>query len=207
MTTTRHRYRAAKAVIAILASMMGLSLLTGMASAHFERSKFTYRNSNCTSKHIDPLNVWWYRNSNAQAHAILEVDLMGWHSQKGGTQYFSSHGFCREMAGQRNLGNKDKHHTRFFVMPGTTGRGNEVVFGDAHRERKIECQGDRKDAVYGRIHGRTGFDQGAKEIVQGMKARGHTYGGYRKSGHRERFKQCNGRYVGWNGRTQVIGLK
>jgi hypothetical protein len=67
--------------------------------------------------------------------------------------------------------------------------------GDAHRDHKEACSSF--DAVPQKIHGRTGFDQAAHEFLDAFPVR---YYGYRKKPHRQRFRQCDGDRVGWNGR-------
>jgi hypothetical protein len=194
-------------VVALAAALAlgALGSLPGPAHAHFTQSLFSY--SDCGEGPTDPLNVIFYgRRASADRVAAQVERRMGWDGESGSTQHFKSHGQCPEQAGQRNLGFQDKHHLRFFSMPGRDRKGRKVVFSDAHRERKKFCGVDKpvSDAVYPDYHGRSGFDQGQLEVYQGFKDR---YRGSLRGPNRRTFTQCTGERVGWNGQVLLFSIR
>jgi hypothetical protein len=175
------------------------------ADAHFTQSLFTY--SNCDEGPTDPMNVIFYGRRAFSGRVAQQVERrMGWDGESGSTQYFKSHGQCIEQRGQRNLGFWDKHHLRFFSMPGRDRKGRKVVFSDAHRERKKFCGATKpiSDAVYPDYHGRSGFDQGQLEVYAGFKKR---YRGSLRGPGRMTFTQCTGERVGWNGQVLMFSIR
>jgi hypothetical protein len=195
--------------MARMSGAMGAALvLLAMASsaqAHFTQSLFSY--SDCDGGPTDPLNVAFFGRAIAPSLAAARVERrLGWPDESGSTQYFKSHGGCIVMSGQRSLGFQDKHHLRFFFMPGTDRKGRRWIFSDAHRERKKFCgfENPISDAVYPEINGVSGFDQGAREVYAGFSDR---YRGYLLGPNRRTFKQCTGELVGWNGVVYLFHLR
>ena len=182
-----------------------LGSLPGPADAHFTQSLFSY--SDCGEGPTDPLNVAFYGRRASSGHVAQLVERrMGWTGESGSTQHFKSHGQCPEQRGQRNLGFWDKHHLRFFSMPGRDRKGRKWVFSDAHRERKKFCGVDKpvSDAVYPDYHGISGFDQGQNEVYAGFKNR---YRKYLRGPNRITFKQCTGERVGWDGAVLLFSVR
>jgi hypothetical protein len=228
------------------ATLVALILLAAPStSGHYEPSYLTYRTDSCGSREVsDPINVVLFSanlivkdESGAPGGVVGHVYAhTRWQTGHGSRQWVRTHGACVGQEHQNSLGFKDKHHMREF--PGgaignahRTDAGNRVWTGDAHRERFTndgDC-GTRRFApdgshvVYKRINGRSGFDQGAAEIVGGMtrpapdstgtSSNGHssTSGPHQRSRvtkgpHYRTFRQCNGDVVGWQGRVHHIAV-
>lgn len=149
----------------------------------------------------------WYGPGATVARSVELVEQrLGWRGESGSNQYFRSHGRCIEVSEQRNLGFRDKHHTRFFKMPGRDRKNRLWVFGDAHRERKKFCGFSKpiSDAVYKEINGVSGFDQGQREVYARFS---EIYRGYLYVPNRRTFKQCTDERVSWNGLTYLFYVR
>lgn len=138
------------------------------------------------------------RRASAGHVANVAERRLDWHGESGSTQSFKSHRRCIKQSGQRNLGFQDKHHLRFFKMPGRDRKKRQWVFSDAHRERKKFC-GFKKpisDAVYPEIDGMSGFDKGAREVLDRFRDRRRAT---LRIPNRRTFTQCTDEKVGFNG--------
>jgi hypothetical protein len=209
----RHWVGGRRLAAVIVAAVAWCALLTGPTSAHFTHSIFTYTSCDA-DKPTDPLNFILYgpQGGNYLNNRYAEfARWTGWLQYEGGKQYFRSHGGCHAMKTQRSYQkNGDegafKRHTRFFAMPGGYPGGGQADFGDAHYERKMQCGNKLNDVVYGTYNGKgSGFDAAALNVAQ-LYYNNHRYNGaeYRASHQRQTFRQCNGKWVGWNGMTYWI---
>jgi hypothetical protein len=167
-------------------------LVPGSAPAHLTFPQFTYKDG-CSSGPLDPINVAFLGDGGpvyVQDHVAHHAR---WTGDSGSQQQIKTHGGCEGQTRQSSLGFKEKHHTRLFPNPDHPG----YAFGDAHREYLSDCG----HAVYKRIYGRSGFDQGQRELHSAFTHTNHEFSGYKKGPQRARFKQCNDNWVGWNGRV------
>lgn len=203
--------------VAVLASCLAVPDGASAQSTGY-RGWFTFRGSNCAGSPIDPLNVLWYRSTDASFVVRNEVrGALGWNkTTDAGEQNFYTGGECRPDAGGLRKGNDFSYHTRFFVQPHRTPGGNQAVFGDAHVERKVECRnrdgaktGKRTHAVYQRTPRtrRSGFDQAALDVLRAFENRGHTRSETARGPNRMVFRQCDQSEVMWNGRQYHIKLR
>jgi len=193
----------------MVATLMVIAYLVAAAEAHYEAINYHTYNNCSERKVVDPINIVFVgKGTSAGAAATWQrasdivKNEVGWEDQNtGSTQSILDHGGCREMNDQRKLGTRRGHHTRLFQMADRDRRNRVVTVGDAHQERIVRCGGRPGDAVYSSINGRTGFDEGAAEVMRAIG--GQRYIGYVKRperAQRETFAQCNGERVGWNGR-------
>lgn len=198
------RWRAV-AVIAAAVAGSTLGLPATEARAHFTQSFFSY--SDCGKGPTDPLNVAFFgRRASAGHVANVAERRLDWHGESGSNQSFKTHGRCVKQSGQRNLGFRDKHHLRFFKMRGRDRKKRQWVFSDAHRERKKFC-GFKKpisDAVYPEIDGMSGFDKGAREVLDRFRDRRRDT---LRIPNRRTFTQCTDEKVGFNGAVYVFSIK
>lgn len=164
------------------------------------RQQYTYDGETC-AKPVDPLNVVFYgRAATAEnAHAAVE-DVAGWRTSRGSGQWFSTGRGCSKMNSQTGSGTifpHDRFHIRFFES--RRGASSWATYGDAHKDdfSATNCQlGDSTEAP-------GGFDKGREKLVEEFrkdKARIR----YVRWNNRRRFKQCNGEFVGSDGRVAYI---
>lgn len=184
------------AVVVACLSVLSVARTPPMAFAHYNINYHTW--GNCADRNIvDPINIVFAGGSATfQTSSNIVRNEVGWEDQNTSSpQSIFDHSQCEAFDDARKLGTRRGHHTRLWQMNDRDRRGRLITVGDAHQERVVaSCPGD---AVYENINGRSGFDDGAREVFDALRGR---YGDYLKRPNRMRFNQCNGDEPGWNGR-------
>ncbi len=174
LKSRRRRWQVLRAAAFCLSLALLLLTRADASSAHYEPTYLTYGTSACPKKEKkDPINLVFFSSAlqslGMRNHLTAHT---GWGGRSGSDQWVRSHGGCREVIDQATRGERDKHHGRIF--PGgpdeshRTDAGNYVYVLGAHREKltndgpcgERDFAPDGSHAVYKRINGRSGFDQG-----------------------------------------------
>jgi len=190
------------------------------ASAHFYQSWYTYANSGCAGAPVDPLNLEFHGAGPGSRSWERTQQWLGWTNTMGNTHWFNTHGLCKKQSVQKGKGFQEKHHLRFFENADRSANGSLFyVFADAHRERVKYC------GIFGRIpatypyfthavyktygpFGDSGFDWGAREVVQGFRNQGAYIAPLRRGPNSRSHVQCAGKgdHVRWNGYQWSISV-
>jgi hypothetical protein len=174
-------------------------------SAHLQTYPYTL--STCPAAYdsqVDPINtVFWDSGSSSWALANIAAHA-GWANTSGSTQYFSDHGTCRIMDGQRAsaCGLCDRFHVRVEAIADSDESWGVTSRGDAHHEDLVWYCGHAVDA---NGPSGSGFDQGRRELRQLLEAGGHGWQS-RYWGNTRNFRQCDGDYAGSDGYTVFVRI-
>ena len=191
--------RAARGLFAVVIAV-GVLVGAQPGSAHFQTYPYTL--SSCPAAYeaqVDPINfVFWESGSSPSALSNIAAHA-GWTNTSGSTQYFSDHGTCRSMDGQRAsaCGTCTRFHVRVEAVADADPTWGVTSRGDAHHEDFVWYCGH---AVDSNGASGSGFDQGRRELRQRLEAGGHGWQS-RYWGNTRNFRQCDGDYAGSDGYT------
>jgi hypothetical protein len=219
--TCRPRRFKALATIGLVAAMvLWGALLTPASHATVTVSVYTRSGAGCAGGAVDPLNVNWLTFHSTKSIVKRATDAthwgLNWKDSAGSIQsMWTTNHVCQQQNTQRNLGFFEKHHLRVFLSHETNATaGKWHAQSDAHREYLTKTGCKKKvgpvnvpfpgHVVYSRINGRSGFQQGAYEVVHTLINKGVVWRNTVNRGVTPSFKQCNGQVAIWDGRQHEL---
>lgn len=183
-------------LLIFLAIFGGNLVFAGAAGAHFSAGYYTFKNGGpCTEgNRVDPRNLVFYRSATGTRSLNHIQAHTGWSSQGGTTQYFQSHGYCREMTGQRGsapLLALARWHVRVRTTYHSDSTYRTTAQAGAHRDNTDLC---------GHFVPSSGFNTARNEVRNQMvPSAHHTHGRTVNSQNNAPMRQCNGLYAASDG--------